>query len=497
MYVLGWLCFASLLLFASPAFGLTADEILVVANQRSPVSRQVADAYRQARGIPSERVMEIATDPVEEIDRATFTRDIERPIAEYLVRHRLVDRVLAIVLTKDVPLKIRGTSGLEGSLASVDSELTLLYRVLVHGPAPPEGRVPNPYFRPDTPAVFARRDLDIYMVTRLDGYTLDDVRALITRGLARPATSPRTVVLEPRKPGLRDLVGRGTTAGNEWLDAAKSRLKAHGMRVVVREGGAPVAGVENVVGYAGWGSNDPAIKARTPRVPWAPGAIGAWFVSTSARTFKPPPAGWTIGSWNDPKTFHAGSPQSLIGDLVAEGVTGAAGSVYEPYLDATARPDVYLPAYTDGYTLAESFYMALPYLSWQAVVIGDPLAAPFGPIALRATPVTGVSVFLQRRARALEQAPGTTGNRAATRALTATYAELALESLREQRVADALGFATHAVEIGPHEPEGFYALGAVHEARGDHHKAEEMFRKVIAADPRSPLAERAAQRLRK
>ena len=27
--------------------------------------------------------------------------------------------------------------------------------------------------------------------------------------------------------------------------------------------------------------------------------------------------------------------------------------------------------------LAESFYLAMPYVSWQTVVIGDPLCAPF------------------------------------------------------------------------------------------------------------------------
>src|SRR5439155_1520651 len=68
----------------------------------------------------------------------------------------------------------------------------------------------------------------------------------------------------------------------------------------------------------------------------------------------------------------------------------------------TARPEILFPAYRAGFTLAESFYMALPHLSWQAVVVGDPLAAPFGPVGNRPAPVSGIPYFLDRRARLLE-----------------------------------------------------------------------------------------------
>src|SRR6185436_10579103 len=90
-----------------------------------------------------------------------------------------------------------------------------------------------------------------------------------------------------------------------------------------------------------------------------------------------PPAQWTLGRWEDTRTYFEGSPQSLSGDLIRAGVTGVAGHVAEPYLDATVRPDVLFPAYVAGFNLVESFYLAMPYLSWQTVVIGDPLCAPF------------------------------------------------------------------------------------------------------------------------
>lgn len=35
------------------------------------------------------------------------------------------------------------------------------------------------------------------------------------------------------------------------------------------------------------------------------------------------------------------------------------------------------PAYASGRNLAESFYAAMPYLSWQTIIVGDPLCTPF------------------------------------------------------------------------------------------------------------------------
>jgi hypothetical protein len=39
------------------------------------------------------------------------------------------------------------------------------------------------------------------------------------------------------------------------------------------------------------------------------------------------------------------------------------------------RPEYVLPAYASGRNLAESYYLGMPFLSWQGVVLGDPLCA--------------------------------------------------------------------------------------------------------------------------
>ena len=468
--------------------------MLIVVNERSPVSVRIGERYRGARGIPRENVARIQTDPREEVDRATFTTEIEWPIAAHLKSHRLQDRILVIVLTKGVPLKIRGSSGPDGTQASVDSELTLLYRALVQGPLRPAGRVANPYFRGEPLAPFLRAAYDIYLVTRLDGYSLEDVLGLTER--ASTPTRRGKVILETRRTFFWSRFWDRSATGDAWLREASERLKDSGLEVMFTAGHRIAHGEKDVIGYTGWGSNDPENRARTPGFQWLPGAIAFWFVSTSARTFDRPPPGWTIGSWNDPKSFYAGSPQSLIGDLIAEGVTGTFGFVYEPSVTRTVLPQILFPAYRAGFTLAESFYAAMPYLSWRAVVIGDPLVAPFGPVANRPAAASGVSLFLQRRAQVLE----TIVNRARTpgtvRALALTYAEQAMEKTRESNLREAIILATRAARLAPGEPAVLYTLGDVLEAQGQNAQAEETFRTLIRLDPTSLYAQQAAGRLR-
>jgi uncharacterized protein (TIGR03790 family) len=97
------------------------------------------------------------------------------------------------------------------------------------------------------------------------------------------------------------------------------------------------------------------------------------------RTLKRPPDDWAYTTWQDHEHQWAGSPQSLTADLIHEGATGASGNVYEPYLAACARPDYVLPAYFEGRNLAESFYLGISFLSWQTVILGDPLCSLGNP----------------------------------------------------------------------------------------------------------------------
>ena len=98
-----------------------------------------------------------------------------------------------------------------------------------------------------------------------------------------------------------------------------------------------------------------------PHNDWVPGALAETIVSTSAR------------SLNYPTSYG----QSLISDIIRDGVTGVKGYVYEPFLDAIAHPDILFDSFTQGYYMAESYYMASRFIGWMDIVVGDPKLAVY------------------------------------------------------------------------------------------------------------------------
>lgn len=342
------------------------DNVLVVINQDSAVSRTIGEYYVLKRHVPLANVCRIRTSEDEYIDRAVYDKQIAAPIAAYLKGRHLTESILYIVTTSGVPLRISGSGeGMETQVAAVDSELTLLYEE-IHGRLHPlQGLVHNPYF--GQAEAFSHPNFPIYLVTRLAGYDFADVKGLVDRALR--AKNVGKFVL--------DLKANDNTPGNAWLREAARQLPPE--RVLMDDTSRVVLDERDVIGYASWGSNDPDRKQRTLGFKWLPGAIMTEYVSTDARTFKMPPAEWTLGNWGDQKTWFAGAPQTLTADYIHEGVTGASGHVWEPFLGNTPRPDLLLPFYYRGHTLAESYYRAIPSLSWQNVVIGDPLCTLRNP----------------------------------------------------------------------------------------------------------------------
>lgn len=346
----------------SSVLAQTTDQVLVVINKRSLISREIGHYYITKRGIPLANLCTVDTDPQESITRAVYGAQVEAPIGQFLKAHVMQEKILYIVLTAGVPLRIQGGgAALQNDAASVDSELTLLYQRMRGVAIPVAGPVPNPFFRQrDTP--FRHPLFPIYLVTRLDGYTMADMKGLVDRALLARNTGIFVV----------DLKATEYNEGNQWLRNAALLLPKERLRL--DETDTVLSNIKGVIGYAAWGSNDTSRKHRFLHFEWLPGAIATEFVSTNARTFRQPPDQWELGgNWSDAKTQWAGSPQSMAADYVHEGASGVSGHVDEPYLQYCPRPDFVLPAYSSGRTLAESFYMGIPALSWMNVVVGDPL----------------------------------------------------------------------------------------------------------------------------
>ena len=340
-----------------------AATVLVVVNDASALSRDIGAYYVSRRGIPAANVCRIRTSREETIDRTVYSGQIVKPVADCLQTRKLAEQILYIVTTGGVPLRIAGKDGVTGDTAAVDSELALLYSDM-HGKTSHavDGYLPNPFFG-KSGVKFTHAAFPFYMVTRLAAYDLDGVKAIIDRALI--ARNAGKVVI--------DLKSRDDREGNNWLRSAALQISKD--RLIFDDTETVLYRQTDVIGYASWGSNDTNRHERFVGFRWLPGAIATEFVSTNARTFDRPPKDWNVSDWGTPAKWWRGAPQSLTADYLEEGASAATGHVSEPYLATTPHPEFLFPAYLAGRNLAESYYLSIPALSWQNIIVGDPLMA--------------------------------------------------------------------------------------------------------------------------
>jgi uncharacterized protein (TIGR03790 family) len=478
-------CFLALPARASAQSG---ENVAVVINDNSPDSQRIGEYYARVRKLPPTNVLHIRTLNQETVDRVIYEGTIEGPIGAAIARERLQDRILYLVLTKGVPLRVLGSVGPKGTMASVDSELTVLYRRMLGEQIHFEGGVPNPYFLGDRDISeakpFTHRDNDVLLVTRLDAYTVDEAIGLIDKGLM-PSRSGR-IVLDQRAA----LTNR---TGEDWLELASKRLSAegHGESVLLEATPKPARDVKDVLGYSSWGSTDPQNRVRSYGMTFVPGAIAANLVGTDGRTFRAPPESWVpTGDSANRASWYGGSPESLIGDLIREGVTGVSGYVAQPLLNGVVRPQILYPAYVSGFNLAESFYLATPYLGWQGIVIGDPLCAPFSKKPLsRADIEDGIdsatempALFSKRRlAIAMAQAPGISEAAVAMTLRAQVASQRGDPKAARERLKEA-------VQMAPRYADAWLQGALLDERAGESEEAIAGYQKVLEIQPNHVIA---------
>jgi len=312
-----------------------------------------------------------------------------------------------------------GSGGLaDATSASVDAELVLLWQNLETGEAggPMDSKsdnlIDNPYHQSaseisfftrtniQTPKTFINNANvvwnlggsgatsltpgDMYLVCRIDGATLAAAQDSIARAqqlYANKAT--QTVILDAYAvsgttcPDLDNEAlfssGDPQYAGNDY-EECRAVLVASGWNVMQDNTAhfiVPGDTTRSIIGFATYGENhslfgcgeDPLGSGTYPTsgYRYARGAIFNPLESYSGRNLN------GIGQ-------HPSIPQGQVADFIASGGTFAIGLVWEPFAPYVADNEfAFVRMLVQQRTWAEAAYSAIPALSWQHVVLGDPL----------------------------------------------------------------------------------------------------------------------------
>jgi len=357
-----------------------AARVIVLANRDDAESLQLARHYMEKRQVPAANLLALPMPKDEGISWRQFIDAIYQPAQDELVKRGWIEaigmdqadklgrkkyaisghRIAYLVVCRGVPLRVEHSAELyepvppltknaqfRTNVGSVDGELALL----AASGYPINAFVPNPLFNKARPTFLD--EAKVVKVSRLDGATLADASALVDNAI----TAER-----------QGLVGRAYVDiggphpdGDKWLESAARQIDELGFDADVERSPAVFGGAARFdapVLYFGWYAGALNGPFARPGFHFPPGAIALHIHSYSAQTLRSAEADW-------------------CGPLVARGVTATFGNVHEPYLQFTHVPPLLLRALAAGRTLGDAAYFALPALSWQAVVIGDPLYRPF------------------------------------------------------------------------------------------------------------------------
>ncbi|MFZ4576611.1 MAG: hypothetical protein ACOYN0_19695, partial [Phycisphaerales bacterium] len=384
-------------------------------------------------------------------------------LRSHLTATGLATQVRCLVLCKGLPHRVEDTDApncgdfvganatdfpaqfneSDATCASVDSELTVLWQNIETGEAggpadsKTDGAIVNPYWKATQPIgnfttaniltakTFAASGTgpvwilsgsganrltagDMYLVCRLDGHTVAQVRAMIDRAARFMYNTATNAVI------LDESIGDNTVspANNGEFDNSSSSMSSlydsddydqvlaqmtlsdkRFLPANIRHNNAP-----NSTGFF-----------IGPRLDWQPNlgiivsnpvALLATYGSNHQLTFPQTNAGVsarmifaesfnypdgaifnTIESWNGRDFGGLGQlgfqQQEQAADFIAAGGTFAIGNVWEPLADSV--PDnryIALNFLLGNLSWAEAAWSSIPGLSWMQIVIGDPLARP-------------------------------------------------------------------------------------------------------------------------
>lgn len=365
------------------------DEVVLVYSKKIPASKDVAMHYAKMRGVPEKNWIELNVASGDTISRKEFHEKMELPI-----HSALNDRGLITSISESTPGRLGfGRNRQYRCVASSVRYLVMCwglpYKVL---PDPALGEeIPKEYpavFRRNESCVdndlallpmlgnfkyvgavdnfFSYRTTDIgrlnptngiLMVTRLDG-----PRPELAKGLVDKAVQAEREGLWGRAYfDMRSIKDSAYQMGENWITNAFRATSIAGFEssIDTKPEVLPITfPMSSIAFYAGWYIGDNHGPFARPSVEFVPGAFAYHLHSFSAGILR-----ITNGTW--------------VGPFLARGVTASMGSVYEPYLHLTPDIAVFTVKWLlEGWTFGEAAYASMAGLSWQTIVVGDPLYRP-------------------------------------------------------------------------------------------------------------------------
>ena len=356
-----------LLLLCCCVFGLEPSEVVVVYNADSAKSREAMHRYCAGRRIPMNNRMPLYGVARGDISREKFDANIKFPLLVMGRERRLVwpsgpqklgTRIKAMVLMPDLPLRIqedptqakKGGTGMDVNSAALDSELMLLgaeYPLASFGQ--------NPYY--GKPALPGKNERQVLLsVCRIDGPDEDCIKRMIDD----PLEVERTGLWGWNVVDTGGPYKEGDSMMERVADIClQSRMPLYYERTkstIVQD--YPL--MQDVACYCGWYTNPPDgpfRKASKTKFRFAQGAVAFHLHSFSATSL------YDANTW--------------VATLLQRGACVTAGNVAEPYLGPSLNCGLFFAHLYAGKTVGEAALLASPSVSWQCIVLGDPLYRPF------------------------------------------------------------------------------------------------------------------------
>lgn len=359
------------------------DEVAILYNSTIPDSRKLAETYRQARGIPQENLIALDMPTAPTISREDYDRSILNPLRRQFearswwrrqqdaggLKVPVVNKIRVLVSMRGVPLRIspipkkpepppkpgeppkppKPVDPMAGrDDASVDSELAMFGIENL----PSEGVLQNKFYKSekgigDTNFPF------MVLTARIDAASNETCERMIRDAI------------ETEKTGLWGKayvdIANKFPQGDQWLEAVVKQNREAGIPTVVDRYNDTLPTnypMEDAALYYGWYDWNVSGPFLNDRFRFRKGGVAMHLHSFSADQLTD-----TKKNWCAP--------------LLEKGAAVTVGNVYEPYLHLTHDFGILNERLLAGHSWVEACWMAMPVMSWQGVVLGDPLYRPF------------------------------------------------------------------------------------------------------------------------